>query len=79
VTWKKATDAARDWCGGISPKALYAAVKTGQLKAARVGITGKRNLLFCESWCDEWLKSSATVQQPSGTSAPLKMHRPGAA
>jgi hypothetical protein len=61
VIWKKATDAARDWCGGISTKVLYAAVKRGQLKAAHIG--AGRNLLFCEQWCDEWLLTSAAVQR----------------
>jgi hypothetical protein len=60
VIWKKAPDAARDWCGSVNPKLLYAAVKTGRLKAARIG--AGRNLLFCEMWCDEWLTSSAVTK-----------------
>jgi hypothetical protein len=61
VIWKKADEAARDWCGGVSAKTLYAAVKTGKLKAARIG--AGRNLLFCEEWCDEWLLKSEDVQR----------------
>jgi hypothetical protein len=55
--WKKARSAAAEWCGGVSPKLLYAAVKSGDLKAARIG--AGRNLLFCEEWIDEWLRSTA--------------------
>ena len=69
MVWKKAEDAARDWCGGVSTKALYAAVKAKRLKAAKVGITGARNLLFCEAWCDEWLLASAAVQR----NAPIEL------
>ncbi len=63
MEWKKAPNAARDWCGGISDKALYAAVKAGRLKAAKVGISGTRNLLFCEKWCDEWLIDSVAKKR----------------
>jgi hypothetical protein len=59
MVWKKATDAAREWCGGVDEKTLYRAVKEGRLKAARIG--AGRNLLFCEAWCDEWLTSSAAT------------------
>jgi hypothetical protein len=57
MVWKKAEEAAIDWCGGVSAKVLYAAVKSGKLKAARYG--AGRNLLFCEEWCDGWLLSTA--------------------
>jgi len=73
MVWKKAKDAARDWCGDVSPKALYAAVKAGKLKAARVGITGTRNLLFAEPWCDEWLRASADVPVNTQTNDPIPM------
>lgn len=69
MTWKKATEAARDWCGGISVKALYAAVNANKLRAAKVGITSTRNLLFCEEWCTEWLLASATT--------PVQRNAPG--
>jgi hypothetical protein len=61
VIWKKAGDAARDWCGGIHVKTLYAAHAAGKLKAAHYG--AGRNLLFCEAWCDEWLQGSAHVER----------------
>ena len=61
MIWKKARDAARDWCGGVHPKLLYAGVQSGSLRAARIG--AGRNLLFCEQWCDEWLQSSAAGQR----------------
>jgi hypothetical protein len=57
MVWKKASDAARDWCGGIDVKVLYSAVQRGKLRAAHYG--AGRNLLFCEQWCTEWLVASA--------------------
>ncbi len=57
MSWMK-IDAARTYAGGISRKALYRAVASGRLRAARIG-TG-RSLLFCEPWIDEWLRATAT-------------------
>lgn len=64
MQWKKATEAARDWCGGVDEKTLYRAVKEGKLRAARIG--AGRNLLFCEAWCDEWLTASANAPRSTG-------------
>jgi hypothetical protein len=76
VIWKKAPDAARDWCGDVDPKTLYRAVKDGKLKAARIG--AGRNLLFCEAWCDEWLTSTARrTPENAETSSPVKVTRFG--
>jgi hypothetical protein len=61
MQWLKAADAAREWCGGVHPKTLYAAVKAGKLKAARIG--AGRNLLFSDVWIDEWLQKSAGEPQ----------------
>jgi hypothetical protein len=58
MRWLKAQDAAREWCGGVSAKLLYSAVKAGKLRAARIG--AGRNLLFSEQWCSDWLIASAT-------------------
>jgi hypothetical protein len=58
MKWAKADYAAREWAGGISTKTLYAAVRSGRLKAARIG--AGRNLLFCEEWTTAWLKDSAS-------------------
>lgn len=59
MIWKNAKHAAREWAGGLSTTALYDAVKTGHLKAARVGASGRR-LMFCEVWTTEWLVASST-------------------
>jgi excisionase family DNA binding protein len=56
--WHKAQYAAREWCGGVSTKTLYRAVRNGELKAARIG--AGRNLLFCRDWCEDWLQWCAT-------------------
>jgi hypothetical protein len=37
MEWKKIAQAAKDHCGGISPKFLYRAIKAGKLKAAKFG------------------------------------------
>ena len=63
MRWLKADLAAEEWCGGVSAKTLYLAVKNGRLKAARIG--AGRNLLFCESWCDQWLLESAKASAPT--------------
>ena len=57
MIWLKAPAAAREWAGGISAKQLYAAVRSGQLKAARIG--AGRNLLFREDWVTDWLERTA--------------------
>jgi hypothetical protein len=79
MIWKKAPGAAAAWCGGVSPKVLYAAHTAGRLKAAHVGITSRRNLLFCEEWCQEWLLTSAEstrdAQRQEPPPAPISMRR----
>jgi hypothetical protein len=64
TTWKKAAAAAEDWCGDVSTKTLYRAVRKGELKAARIG--AGRNLLFCKQWCEEWLHWCATRPYAGG-------------
>jgi excisionase family DNA binding protein len=49
--WLKVREAAdRARCG---PKTIYRAVRSGQLRAARIG--GRRELRFLDSWVDAWL------------------------
>ncbi len=49
--WLKVREAAdRARCG---PKTIYRAVRSGQLRAARLG--GRRELRFLDSWIDAWL------------------------
>ena len=51
VRWLKVDEAAdRARCG---PKTIYRAVRSGQLRAARIG--GRRELRFLDSWIDSWL------------------------
>lgn len=50
-TWLKAKAAAE--YSNTSTKTIYAAVKTGQLKAARIG--SGRNFVTSKGWVDEWL------------------------
>jgi hypothetical protein len=49
--WLTIRDAAERAC--CAPSKIHRAVRSGQLQAARR--TGKGELLFLESWIDEWL------------------------
>lgn len=55
--WLTAAGAARR--AQLGSKAIYAAVRSGRLRAARIG--GRRQLRFHVSWVDEWLASEATA------------------
>ena len=55
MTWMKAPREA-EYAGGVSTKILYAAVRAGKLRAAKIG--GGGNLLFCEEFLDEWLQAA---------------------
>jgi excisionase family DNA binding protein len=46
-------------CG---PKLLYRSVREGKLKAVRLG--GRRDLVFRQSWLDEFLEAGATTEKP---------------
>jgi len=51
IRWLKVREAAdRARCG---PKTIYRAVRSGQLRAARIG--GRRELRFLDNWIDDWL------------------------
>jgi len=51
IRWLKVREAAdRARCGA---KTIYRAVRSGPLRAARIG--GPRELRFLESWIDDWL------------------------
>jgi excisionase family DNA binding protein len=63
MRWLKVPDAAREWAGGVSAKTIYAAIKAGKLKAARIG--AGRNVLLCEEHVTEWLMASVKEQKPS--------------
>ncbi len=66
MRWLK-VDAAREYCGGISRRALYDAVALGQLRVARIG--EGRNMIFADEWCDEWLKGESERAQEKKTAA----------
>ena len=57
VAWFKAPRAA-EYAGNISVKVIYAAVRSGKLRAAKIG--SGRNILLCEAFIDDWLQ--ATVE-----------------
>ena len=54
MAWKKVPDAAREWAGDVNPKIVYAAIRDGKCKAARIG--AGRNMLVCEEFIQEWLQ-----------------------
>ena len=53
--------------GRCGPKLIYAEVKAGRLRAARVG--GRRELRFKLEWIDQWLEDTA---EPVGEITPLR-------
>jgi excisionase family DNA binding protein len=53
--WIGAREAARRAL--VSTRTIYAEVRAGRLRAARVG--GRRDLRFRAAWIDEWLDASA--------------------
>ena len=56
TTWLK-IDAACAYCGGVSRRTLYDAVKAGKLRVTRIG--AGRNVLFNTTWLDAWLVATA--------------------
>lgn len=51
IRWLTVREAAgRARCG---PKTIYRAVRSGRLRAARIG--GRRELRFLENWIDDWV------------------------
>ena len=57
--WLKIDEAAdRARCG---PKTIYRAVRSGQLRAARIG--GRRELRFLADWIDAWLMGGQEVSE----------------
>ena len=53
--WLTAAEAANHARVGI--KTIYGAVRSGRLRAARIG--GRRELRFLSLWVDAWLEASA--------------------
>ncbi len=57
MRWMKVDEAAK-YAGGIAPKTLYAMVRSGKLRAARIG--AGRNLLFGDELIDDAFRRIAT-------------------
>ncbi len=70
MRWLKVQDAATEWAGGISSKTIYAAIRSGQLRAARIG--AGRNVLLCEDYVEAWLRATAAPKQPAAV--PIVLH-----
>jgi excisionase family DNA binding protein len=75
VRWLKVPEAAKEWAGGVSPKTLYAAIRSGRLKAARIG--AGRNVLLCEAFVDEWLQTSIRNERATEPAITLMRARAG--
>jgi hypothetical protein len=56
VTWRKVKDQAKR-AGNVNPKILYAAIRAGRLRAARVG--AGRNFLVADEWLDQYLTAQS--------------------
>lgn len=84
MRWLKVAEAAKEWAGGVSAKTMYAAIRAGKLKAARIG--AGRNVLVCEAFVDEWLTRSAQhgaemhapLTSSTVAASPVRMTRTGA-
>ena len=62
AVWLTVPKAIAAWSDdSISAKTVYAAIRSGKLRAARLG--AGRNLLVCEQFWDEWLRGSAEQRQ----------------
>jgi hypothetical protein len=46
----------------VGPKLIYAEVKAGRLKAAKIG--GRRELRFLADWVDAWLIEASKAPTP---------------
>jgi excisionase family DNA binding protein len=65
IRWLTVDDAAdRARCG---VKTIYRAVRSGQLRAVRIG--GRRELKFLEGWIDAWLLSNVREAIHTGMSS----------
>lgn len=63
--WLTADQAAKR--ARVGSKTVYAAVRAGQLRAARIG--GRRSLRFLAGWVDAWLEATAMpIETARGTS-----------
>jgi excisionase family DNA binding protein len=71
MEWRKVKPAAVAWAGGISDKAIYAAIRSGKLRAARYG--AGRNYLLCKEWIDDWLVASAEAAHRAESDRPVEM------
>lgn len=75
MRWLKVADAAQEWVGGVNVKTLYAAIRAGHLRAARIG--AGRNLLLCEEYIDEWLRGRVDARQDFTGVPPMHRRRAG--
>jgi hypothetical protein len=65
MTWMRVDEVRRYASGNgplISRKLIYAAIRSGRLRAARIG--AGRNLVTCAEWVDDYLTASAIARDP---------------
>jgi excisionase family DNA binding protein len=58
--WYTVGQAIQRW--PVSRGMVYGAIKRGELRAARLG-AGRRRLVTCAEWMNEWLTRAATPQE----------------
>jgi excisionase family DNA binding protein len=56
MEWIRVRDAAQ-YAGRMNQKTVYAAIRRGDLRVARIG--AGRNMLTSREWVDEWLRGAA--------------------
>ena len=59
--WRTVDQGAARAC--VSPRTIYNACRSGQLRHARVG--GRRDIRLRDEWIDQWLEASAPHETPS--------------
>ncbi len=64
MRWLKVRQAA-EHAGGLSQRTVYAAIRNGKLRAARIG--AGRNLVTAAEWVDAWLEQAGAAAGPGPT------------
>jgi excisionase family DNA binding protein len=61
MRWLKVRQAA-EYAGGLSARTVYAAIKAGKLRAARIG--AGRSIVVAQEWVDAWLAEASADSTP---------------
>ena len=62
MVWLKVRQAAA-YAGNLSERTVYTAIRSGKLRAARIG--AGRNVVTSQEWIDTWLGKAGGVAGPA--------------